>query len=55
MNSSVCALGAIQYLRGQDEGGRGQKITVFVHAQVIKTGHAGEGVNCQKRGKILST
>ena len=43
--------GAIQYLRGQDEGGRGQKITVLFHAQGIKTVHAGEGVNCQKKRK----
>ena len=32
---------AIQYLRGQDEGGGGQKMSVFVHAQDIKTVHAG--------------
>ena len=25
------------YLRGQDEGGGGQKMSVFVHAQGIKT------------------
>ena len=35
-------------------GGRGQKVSVFVHAQGIKTVHAGgEGVS--KNGKILST
>ena len=33
-------LGAIQKLRGQDEGGRGQKMSVFVHPQGIKTVHA---------------
>ena len=33
------------YLRGQDEGGGGRKMSVFVHAQGIKTVHAeGEGV-----------
>ena len=32
---------------------RGSKISVFVHAQGIKTVHAGEGVS--KKGKILST
>ena len=32
-------LGDIQQLRGQDEGGRGSKISVFVHAQGIKTVH----------------
>ena len=30
-------------VHGQDEGGGGQKMSVFVHAQVIKTVHAGEG------------
>ena len=36
--------GAIQQLRGQDEGGReGVKMSVFVHAQGIKTVHAGGG------------
>ena len=30
-------LGAIQQLRGQDEGEGGQKMSVFVHAQGIKT------------------
>ena len=34
-------LGAIQYLRGQDEGGGGPKMSVFVHAQGITTVHAG--------------
>ena len=28
------------YVRGQDEGGGGQKMSVFVHAQGIKTVHA---------------
>ena len=28
------------YLRGQDEGGGGQKMSVFVHAQGIKTVNA---------------
>ena len=32
-------LGVIQYLRGQDEGGGGQEMSVFVHAQGIKTVH----------------
>ena len=36
--------GAIQKLCGQDEGGGGQKKSVFVHAQGIKTVHAGERV-----------
>ena len=31
------------YLRGQDEGGGGQKMSDFVHAQGIKTVHAGGG------------
>ena len=36
------------------KGGGGQKMSVFVHAQGIKTVHAGgEGVS--KNGKILST
>ena len=30
-------------LRGQDEGGRGSKKSVFVHAQGIKTVHAAGG------------
>ena len=33
--------GAIQKLRGQDEGGGGLKMSVFVHAQGMKTVHAG--------------
>ena len=33
--------------------GGGQKISVFVHAQGVKTVHAGEGGS--KNGKILST
>ena len=33
-------------------GGGGQKLSVFVHAQGIKTVHAGGG---SKNGKILST
>ena len=45
-------MGAIQYLRGR-EGEGGQKMSVFVHVQVIKTVNAGEGVS--KNGKILST
>ena len=32
-----------KYVRGQDEGGGGQKMSVFVHAQGIKTVHAGGG------------
>ena len=28
------------YLRGQDEGGGGQEMSVFVHAQSIKSVHA---------------
>ena len=36
-------LGAVQKLRGLYEGGMGQKLSVFVHAQGIETGHAGEG------------
>ena len=36
--------GGIQQLRGQDEEGGGQKMSVFVHAQGIKTVHAGGGV-----------
>ena len=47
-------LGGIQKLRGQDEGGRGSKISVFVHAQGIKTVHAGGGGG-SKNSKILST
>ena len=35
--------GAIQQLRGQDEGGGGQKMSVFVHAQGIKTVRPGGG------------
>jgi hypothetical protein len=31
------------YLRGQDEGGGGKKMPFFVHAQRIKTVHAGRG------------
>ena len=46
-------MGGIQKLRGQDEGGGGQKMSVFVHAQGIKTVHAGLGGS--KNGKILST
>ena len=34
-------------------GGGGQKMSVFVHAQGIKTVHAGRGGG--KNGKILST
>ena len=45
--------GGIQKLRGQDEGGGGgQKMSVFVHAQGIKTVHPRGG---SKNGKILST
>ena len=29
------------YLRGQDEGGAGQKMSAFVHAQGIKIVHTG--------------
>ena len=36
-------LGVIQYLRGQDEGGGGQEMSVFVHAQGIKTVHTRGG------------
>ena len=37
-------------------GGGGQKMSVFVHAQGIKTVHAGGGVGgWAKNGKILST
>ena len=43
----------IQLLRGQDEGGGGQNMSVFVHAQGIKIVHALEGGS--KNGKILST
>ena len=32
-------------------GGGGQKISVFVHAQGIKTVHAGEG-GCKKMAKL---
>ena len=35
-------LGAMQWLRGQNEGGgQGQKMSVFVHAQGIKIVHTG--------------
>ena len=44
-------IGGIQQLRGQDEGG-GQKMSVFVHAQGMRTVHAGGG---SKNWKILST
>ena len=44
-------LGTIM-LRGQDEGG-GTKKSVFVHAQGIKTVHAGGGGS--ENGKIMST
>ena len=37
------AIGVIQQLRGQDEGGGGKKMSVFVHTQGIKTVHAGGG------------
>ena len=47
-------LGAIQKLRGQDEGGRRQKMSLFVHAQGIKTGQAGKGGG-SKNAKNLST
>ena len=41
----ICNQGGIQELRGQDEGGRGgQKMSVFVHDQGIKTVHAGEEI-----------
>ena len=36
-------LGAIQQLHGQDEGGEGQKMAVFVHTQGIKTVQADAG------------
>ena len=39
--------GGIQSLRGQDEGGGGLKISVFVHAQGMKTVHAGGGIKWQ--------
>ena len=45
-------LGAIQKLRGQDQGGRGSKIYVFVHAQGITRRGGGVG---SKNSKILST
>ena len=41
---SAFAQGGIQQLRGQDEGGGGTKLSVLVHAQGIKTVHAGEWV-----------
>ena len=46
---------AIQKLRRQDEGagGGGQEMSVFVHAQGIKTVQAGG--RGSKKGKILST
>ena len=36
---SAFAQGGIQQLRGQDEGGGVQKLTVFVHAKGIKIVH----------------
>ena len=36
-------LGVTQLLHGQDEGGGGQKMSIFVHAEGIKTVHAGGG------------
>ena len=39
-------------ITGLDEGRGGQRMSVFVHAQGIKTVHAGEGA---KKGTILST
>ena len=55
MIEPATSLGAIQYLRGQDEGGRGSKNVFFVHAQGIKTVRPGGGGGGQKMGKILST
>ena len=55
---SIClssSQGVIQLLRGQDERGRGSQISVFVHAQDIKTVHAGGGGKGSNNGKILST
>ena len=40
------------YIRGQDEGGGGQKMSVFVHAQGIKTVHAGGRGGSQKMAKF---
>ena len=37
------ALGGIQKLRGQDEGGGSQKMSVFVHAQGLKLSMQGGG------------
>ena len=36
-------------------GGGGQKMSVFVHVQGIKTVHAGRGGEGSKNGKILTT
>ena len=36
-------LGGIHWLRGQDEGKGGQKVSVFVQAQGVETVHAGLG------------
>ena len=48
------ALEGIQYLRGQDEWGEGgQKLSIFVHTQGIKTILAGVGGG--DNGKIMST
>ena len=45
---------AIQSLRGQDEGGRGSKKSVFIHAQGVKTVQTAEGGG-SKNDKIMST
>ena len=37
----ILYLGVIQQLCGQDEGGGGQTMSVFVHAQGIKAVHTG--------------
>ena len=46
--------GGIQKLRGQDQWGGGQKMSVFIHSQGINTVQAGGGRG-SKNGKILST
>ena len=48
-------MGAFNNYVDKMRGGGGQKMSVFVHAQGIKTVHAGGGGGGSKNGKILST
>ena len=50
---NICCKGPFsKYLRGQDEGGGGQKMSGFVRAQRIDCVHAGRGGEGSKTAKF---